>query len=145
MNLNKVKKLASKVMDIGVNRVKIQDPESAEEVMTRADVKEKINQGAITKKPKKGTSKGRAREKKNKKKKGRMKGQGKKKGAKGAQETSKERWMNRVRAQRKKLREIKPDLKKGEYRDLYRKIKGGHFKSNRQLMNHIEENKLMEK
>lgn len=143
MELNKVKTLASKVMKIGRNKVKINDSEAAREVMTRADVREKINQEVITKKPKKGTSKGRSREKKEKKKKGRMKGRGSKKGAKKAQQNPKREWIKKVRAQRKKLREVKPDLKEGEYRKLYKRIKGGHFKSKKQLTKYIEEKNLM--
>lgn len=143
MELNKVKELASKVMEIGKNRVKITNPEEAREVMTREDVKAKVEQGAITKKPEKGTSKGRARDNKKQKKKGRKKGEGKKKGKKGARKKSKRKWIEQVRAQRKKLKGIKPELKEGEYRNVYRKIKGGQFDNKRQLMNYIEERELM--
>jgi len=142
MKLDKVKSLASKVMNIGEKRIKIAHPEEAREIMTRQDVKEKIQQGAIVKKPKKGTSRGRARKKKQQKKEGKRKGKGKRKGAKGARSKSKDEWMEKVRAQRKKLKKIKPQLKQGAYQDLYKKIKGNTFKSKKQLMNYIKQNDL---
>ncbi len=137
MDLNKVKEISARVMGIGKNRVKILDPEEAREIMTREDVKNKIEQGVITKKRIKGVSKGRKRGKKRRQK------TGKRKGAKKAREKPKKRWMRNVRAQRRKINELKPDLKEGAYRRLYRQIKGGRFKSKRRLMAHIEENNLI--
>lgn len=137
MDLNKVKELASKVMGIGKNKVKILNPEEAREVMTREDVRTKIEQGVISKKREKGISRGRKRSKKSRKK------TGKRKGGKKSRENPKETWMKNVRAQRKKLREIKPELKQRAYRKLYRKIKGGQFKSKKRLMAHINENNYM--
>lgn len=142
MELNKVKRLAADVMKTGKKRVKIVNPEEAREVMTREDVREKIEEGVIRKKQKKGTSKGRARKIKSQKKKGRKKGRGKRKGAKGSHSKPKEEWMKKVRALRKLLREKKPDLKPGEYRKLYKKIKGNYFRGKKHLENYIEENNL---
>lgn len=143
MELNKVKSLAAKVMKTGKKRIKIIHPEEAREVMTRQDVKEKIKEGVIVREQKKGTSRGRARKKQKQKKRGRKKGKGRRKGAKEARRKSKDEWVEKVRAQRKKLKKIKPQLKEGAYQKLYRKIKGNTFKSKKQLMNHIKEKKLM--
>ena len=109
MNLSSQRRLASAVLDCGINRVWI-DPERADEVsmaITREEIRKLIKDKAIKASPKNSTSRGRARILAAKKKKGRRVGQGSKKGKKYAVVKRKTRWMNRIRAQRKKLVDLR--------------------------------------
>jgi len=86
MNLTTQKKLAAKILKVGVNRVWI-DPEHMEEVsraITRNSVKALINDGVIKAKPVKGISSYRSKKNAQQKGKGKRKGQGSRKGAKRA-------------------------------------------------------------
>lgn len=134
--------MAAEVMDVGENRVWI-DPEQTErvdEAITRQDIRNLIEGGAIQKKDVKGTSKGRAKKNKKQKSKGRRKGQGSRKGKQTARKSSKENWMENIRAIRKELKEMKENEKitPEEYRELYRKAKGGFFRNKKHLQNHVE-------
>lgn len=146
MNLSSQRRLASAVLDCGVNRVWI-DPERADEIsmaITREEIRKLIKDKAIKASPKIGTSRGRARILAAKKKKGRRGGQGSKKGAKYAIVPRKTRWMNRIRAQRKKLVNLRENriISVSTYRSLYRKAKGGVFRSNAELERYINDNNL---
>lgn len=127
------KRLASEILGVGQTRVWI-DPEKIEEVakaITREDIRGLIEQGVIKRKPVRGISRGRARERALKRAKGRRRGHGSRKGAKGARSPSKEQWMKRIRALRKRLRELRDagKITRGIYRKLYLKAKGGEFRS----------------
>ncbi len=133
MELGKVKQLAARTYGVGVSRVKIMDPEQAKDVITREDVRNLVKKGVIVITKKKGTSRGRARILEKKRKKGRRRGPGSRKGKRTARKPKKEQWMERVRALRKVLKEIRPE----NYRKLYRMVKGGYFKSKKHLLNYI--------
>lgn len=127
------KRLASEILGVGQTRVWI-DPGKMEEVakaITREDIRGLIEQGVIKRKPVRGISRGRARERALKRAKGRRRGHGSRKGAKGARSPSKEQWMKRIRALRKRLRELRDagKITKSLYRKLYLKAKGGEFRS----------------
>lgn len=145
MELNQVKDIATKVLKVGKKKVKIKKPEEAMQAMTKDDVRMLIRKGIIEKKPEKGTSKVRAKKKASQKKKGRQKGRGKRKGAVGARTNKKEKWMTKIRAQRKYLKEMKPKLKDDAYRKLYLMCKGGYFRSKAHLNLYIKEKKLWKK
>ena len=143
-DLKSQRRMASEIMDVGENRVRI-DPEfteKIEEAITRNDIRNLIESGIIEKKDKKGTSKGRSRVKKKQKKKGRRKGQGKRKGKKTARKEDKEKWMEQVRAIRKRLKEMKEEeeITNEEYWELYDKAKGGFFRDIKHLENHVRDN-----
>ena len=142
MDLNQVKSIAKKVLKVGKKRVKIKKPEEAMQAMTREDVRDLVRKKAIKKEKPKGTSKARARKRKAQKKKGRQRGKGKRKGAVKARANKKEKWMEKIRAQRKYLKEIKPKLKQDAYRKLYLMCKGGYFRSKTHLNLYINEKKL---
>ena len=142
MELNQVKKLASKVLGIGVSRIRIKDREKAGQAMTRDDVRSLVKQGKIIIKPKFGVSKVRARKTKIQKKKGLRRGSGARKGGKKARTPRKELWMRRVRGLRRKLKLLKPELKPGTYRQLYNMIKGGYFRDKGHLTLYIKEHEL---
>ena len=96
MNLTTQKKLAAKILKVGVNRVWI-DPEHMEEVsraITRNSIKALINDGVIKAKPVNGISSYRAKHNAEQKKKGRRRGHGSIKGAKKARTPKKEAWMS---------------------------------------------------
>ncbi|MBN2014097.1 MAG: 50S ribosomal protein L19e [Candidatus Altiarchaeota archaeon] len=142
MNLVGQKRIASEILDVGVNRVKI-DPEMQEDVskaITRDDIRHHIATGAITAKPKRGISTGRVRKRTAQKKKGRRTGHGRRSGTKNARRPSKETWMSKIRALRDELKKMKEnkDITATEYRKLYGQVKGNLFHSRRHLREHIE-------
>jgi large subunit ribosomal protein L19e len=146
MNLTSQRKLAANVLKCGVNRVWI-DPEKADEVsmaITRAEIRKLINDKAIKALPENSQSKGRARVLAEKKKKGRRVGPGSKKGKKYSVISQKTRWMNRIRAQRKHLTDMREKrvITVNTYRSLYRKAKGGEFRSVAELERYINDNNL---
>ncbi len=133
MELKKVKELAARTFNVGIHRVKIKDSEKAKEAITREDIKRLVKTGAIEIKPKRGSSRGRARTLAKKKKLGRRRGPGSRKGKKTARKPAKKAWMEKVRALRKTLKELRPE----NYRELYKKVKGGFFRSKRHLLSYI--------
>jgi len=143
MELNQVKRVASSVLKVGVRRIRIVDGEKATQAMTKEDVRALLKQGAIKCIPKKGVSRTRARKIAAQKKKGKRKGPGKRKGAMKARTPKKRVWIKAVRSQRKLLNELKPYLKEGYYRKLYKMISGGHFRSKDHLLRYIKEKKWL--
>jgi large subunit ribosomal protein L19e len=132
-NFAKQKRIAAQVMKVGKGRVWI-DPEATEDVMgaiTREDIRGLIEDGIIKKKNKIGVSRGRARELAIKKALGRRKGHGSRKGAKGARGGKKRRWITKIRALRRRLKELRDDgsVNKTIYHKLYMKAKGGEIRN----------------
>lgn len=126
------KRLAAALLKVGINRIRVDTKdEEAVMAMTRADVRKAIVRGSIYAVPIEATSRGRIRLRKAAKKKGRGKGHGKWKGNRSARTPSKRDWMKRIRAIRRKLREMKKagTITAGKYRKLYRLSKAGVFKS----------------
>ena len=79
------------------------------------------------------------------KSKGRRKGYGSRKGTANARLDSKTVWINKIRLQRKFLKQLR-DTKKislETYKDLYRKSKGGFFRNKRHIKLYITEHKLI--
>ena len=146
MNLTSQRKLAASVLDCGVNRVWI-DPERVDEVsmaITRSEIRNLIKDKAIKALQENSQSKGRARVLAEKKKKGRRTGPGSRKGKKYSVVSKKTRWINRIRAQRKHLTSLKERrvITVNTYRSLYRKAKGGEFRSIAELERYINDNNL---
>ncbi|MFP4655408.1 MAG: 50S ribosomal protein L19e [Methanohalobium sp.] len=140
-DLSNQKKLAAKILDCGVNRVWV-NPEASDDVasaITREDVRELVENGNIKAQPVKGVSRGRARERDVKRKYGHRKGYGSRKGKKGARNPEKEQWMKKIRALRKRLKELRDDgtLDRTTYCKLYRQAKGGQFRSTTHLESHL--------
>jgi large subunit ribosomal protein L19e len=146
MNLTNQRRLAASLLEVGVNRVWI-NPEKIEDVegaITRDEIRKLIREGTIKALPENGTSRGRARVLAQKKRTGRRIGAGTKKGRMYAEISEKTRWMNRIRALRRKLTELRDQrvITVGTYRSLYMKAKGGEFRSLAELDRHINEQKL---
>jgi len=146
MNLRSQRRLAAEVLACGVNRVWI-DPEKADEVsmaITREEIRKLVHEDAIKALPENSQSRGRTRTLAEKKKKGRRIGPGTKKGKAHSIVPRKTMWMNRIRAQRRKLRELRERriIAVGTYRSLYRKAKGGEFRSIAELERYINDRNL---
>ncbi len=142
-DLSAQRRLAADVLDVGRNRVWFDPAAQAEiaEAITRDDVRELVDEGAIRAEAADGNSRGRARERDEKRAYGHRKGPGTRKGKAGGRESDKESWQKRIRAQRRTLRELRDagELSPTEYRELYNKARGGEFRSVRYLRNYIDE------
>ncbi|MDQ2049742.1 50S ribosomal protein L19e [Natronolimnohabitans sp. A-GB9] len=143
-DLSAQKRLAADVLDVGENRVWLDPDAQADiaEAITRDEIRELVEDGRIQAEDAKGNSRGRARERNKKRAYGHRKGPGKRRGKKGARQNEKEEWQNKIRAQRRKLRELrdKGELTPQQYRELYKKAGGGEFRSVRYLLNYIDDN-----
>jgi large subunit ribosomal protein L19e len=142
-DLSAQKRLAADVLDVGKNRVWF-DPDAQGEIaeaITREDIRELVDEGTIDAGPKEGNSRGRARERDEKRAYGHGEGTGSRKGKAGARQDEKEEWQDTIRAQRRKLRELRDEgeIDSTEYRELYRKSAGGEFRSVRYLLNYVDE------
>ncbi|HIE22778.1 MAG TPA: 50S ribosomal protein L19e, partial [Candidatus Korarchaeota archaeon] len=141
-NLKYQRKIAAKVAGVGIDRVRF-DPERIEEIeeaVTRRDISRLIAQGAITILKKKGTSRGRARARR-----GKRRGPGSYKGSKHARLSKKKRWMRKIRALRRALREMRDSglISKREYRELYPRL--SVFLSIAHLKSHVKRRVLAER
>jgi len=132
-DLSAQKRLAGDVLDVGKNKIWL-DPERQSDIaeaITREDIRELVDEGAIRAEAPKGNSRGKARERQKKRSYGHQKGPGTRKGKAGAREDPKENWQSSIRAQRSHLRELRDEgeIDRSTYRDLYDKAGGGEFDS----------------
>jgi large subunit ribosomal protein L19e len=127
------KRIVALVLKCGVNRVwfdpaRLSDIENA---ISREDLRALVTDGAIKARQKKGVSRGRARARIAQRSYGHRKGPGKRKGAAGARKPSKTAWVQKIRAIRKALVELRTagTIDRHMYRIIYRKAAGGQFRS----------------
>jgi large subunit ribosomal protein L19e len=148
MKLKIQKKLAADVLRCSEKRVRFDELrlDEIKESITKADIKALIIDKVIYCIPKKGVSKVRARKIKSQKSKGQMKGAGSKKGRKTAKLPRKKKWMDKIRSQRTLLKRLKEKKVVSDevYRRLYKKSKGGFFRSQRHIKLYIEEHNLVQ-
>lgn len=143
-DLSAQKRLAADVLDVGKSSVWL-DPEAQGEIaaaITRDDVRELVDDGLIQAEEPDGNSRGRARERHKKRAYGHQKGHGTRKGKSGGRQDDSDEWRSRIRAQRKRLRELRDDedvLEASEYRTLYDRASGGEFDSVADLERYIDE------
>jgi large subunit ribosomal protein L19e len=147
--LRSQRRLAAQILKVGQNRVWI-NPERMEDVeaaITREEIRKLIHEGIIKSRPEKGVSRARARTLHKKKKKGLRKGSGSRSGAAHAKISKKEVWMTRIRALRKKLRELKArkTITEDTYRRMYRMAGSGRFDSVADLERHLKARGLWRK
>ncbi len=146
MDLTLQKRLAADVLDVSKKRVKMEPARlnDISEAITKTDIRELISEGAIWKEQKKGVSRARANQNQRQKSKGLQKGDGSRKGTPTARKKSKDRWMDKVRAQRKFLKKLKENnhVDNQTYRKLYKMVKGGYFRSKRHIKLYMEERDL---
>ena len=132
-DLSAQKRMAADVLDVGKNRIWL-DPErqgDIVEAITRADVRDLVEEGAIRTEEPEGNSRGRARKRQVKRAYGHRMGQGSRKGTAGGRDNEKDKWVSAIRAQREKLRELRDDgtISRSTYRELYDRASGGEFDS----------------
>lgn len=142
VNLRTKKKLVSRVVGVGLSRIKF-DPERSDDIadaITRQNIRGLITAGIVTIKPAKGTSRGRAKYKRAQKGK-RGTTQGSKKGRKGARVGKKEVYVVKVRALRHRLKVAKDrkEITNPEFWGLYKKISGNTVRNVAHLRNLIDE------
>jgi large subunit ribosomal protein L19e len=141
-DLSAQKRLASEVLDVGENKVWLDPDRQADiaEAITREDIRELVDEGAVRAEPPKGNSRGKARERQKKRAYGHQTGPGTRKGRAGARENDKESWQSRIRAQRKHLRQLRDggEIDSSTYRALYDKAGGGEFDSVADIERYIE-------
>ncbi|MEE9525240.1 MAG: 50S ribosomal protein L19e [Candidatus Woesearchaeota archaeon] len=142
------KRLASDILKCSEKRIVFdQDKlEDIKEAITKLDIKSLISGEAIKRKPVKGVSRVRARKITIQKSKGKRKGPGSTKGKKTARLPKKKAWIGKIRIQRRFLKELrdKEFISKSNYHGLYRKSKGGFFRSKRHIKLYLEEHKLIQ-
>ncbi|UCG45771.1 MAG: 50S ribosomal protein L19e [Candidatus Bathyarchaeota archaeon] len=146
MSLESQRRLAAELLKVGKGRVWI-DPDRIEDVeaaITRAEIRRLIHEEIIQPLPRKGVSRARARVQHEKKKKGLRKGPGQKSGAAHAGISKKTVWMRKIRALRRKLRELKTDrtITENAYRRLYNMAGSGVFESTADLERYIQTHAL---
>ncbi len=145
MQLNKIRRMAAEILKVGESRIVFSEKERNRiaESMTKEDVRQLIKDGIVKKRKNAYQSRGRARKLKEKKKKGRKRGKGKRKGTTKTRVNKKKTWMKNIRAQRKKLRELKEktEMEKGEYGKIYRRIKGNYFKGKKYIESAVKGDK----
>lgn len=142
MSLRSQRRMAAEILGVGEERVWI-DPERIEDVetaITREDIKRLIHEGVIRKVKEKGVSRARARIIHEKKKRGRRRGVGSRSGSVNARMDSDRVWVEKIKALRRRLRELKEKriITTKVYRQLYLKAKAGVFKSISDLHRYIE-------
>ncbi len=138
--------MAAEILKVGESRVWI-DPERIEDVesaISREEIRKLIHERAIWKLPYKGVSRARVRILHEKKRKGKRRGTGSRSGSEGARSPSKRIWIKKIRAQRRRLRELRDKhiITKSVYRRLYIIAKSGGFRSVADLERYIDANNL---
>lgn len=146
-SLQTQKRLAAQIFKCSPKKIKLNQErlEDIKKAITKLDVKDLIKEDAIIRIPKRGTSKANTKKNLIQKSKGRRKGAGRRKGRNSARHPKKEMWMNNIRSQRKLLKELKDKDKIAikDYRLLYKKAKGGFFRSLRHIKIYIAEHKML--
>ncbi|MFH1631153.1 MAG: 50S ribosomal protein L19e [Candidatus Aenigmatarchaeota archaeon] len=142
MELRSQQRIAAKILKCGVSKIWI-DPARLGDVsqaITAYDVRKLILRGVMKAHQKDGLSTYRRKKLISQRKKGRRKGVGSNKGSKGTRFSRKKSWINRIRSQRRILKQLKTDGKLDgfTYKMLYRKASGGFFRGKAHMMIYIE-------
>ena len=143
------RRLAAQILKCGENRIKFDNDSLADikEAITKQDVRSLINKGIIIQRNLHNTSKFWARKRKQQKVKGRQKGYGSRKGNKTARQPTKRVWINKIRLQRRFIKELRAQksISTTDYHELYAKSKGGFFRSKRHLRLYTQERGIVKK
>jgi large subunit ribosomal protein L19e len=138
MNLKAIKRVASRILNVGISRIKInaktkEEREELEKAATGKDVYKLIEKGIIVVKDEF------LKMKKERKKKH------VRKGGKYSIVDKKRKWINKIRPIRRLLKQLreKGKIDNRTYWMLYRLAKGGYFESRNHLMLYLQKNKLL--
>lgn len=146
--MNSKKILAGKLLKASPSKVVFASDalSDIQKAITRSDMRGLIAIGKVSLRRTNEQSRGRARKIAKQKSKGRRSGRGSRKGAKFASVTRKELWMQKIRTQRKFIKELREKglITPSSYRGLYLKSKGGYFRNKRHIKLYLDENKLIE-
>ena len=146
--MNNKKKLAAKILNVSPKKVVFSTEalDDIQKAITRSDMRGLIAVGKISKANVNQHSRGGARKIAQQKSKGRQRGKGSRKGSKHSIITRKEKWIDRIRAQRELLKELRDKnlLSTSNYRLLYTKSKGGYFRNRSHIKLFIKEHHLIE-
>ncbi len=142
MSLTSQRRIASKILEVGLNRVWI-NPDRIDQIetaITRSDIDHLIRTGVITARREKGVSRGRARILALKRRQGRRRGPGSREGKKTARHSDHRHWITTIRAVRRRLQELKENkvVSNEVYRKVYRMAKGGAFKTVANLQQYVQ-------
>ena len=138
MNLKSIKRVASRILKVGISRIKInaktkEEKEELEKVATGKDIYKLIERGIIVVK-REFLKRRKEKEKKHIRK-----------GGKYSIVDRKRKWINKIRPIRRLLKQLKEKGKidNKTYRMLYRLAKGGYFENRSHLMLYLQKNKLL--
>jgi large subunit ribosomal protein L19e len=138
MNLKSIKRVASRILKVGISRIKInaktkEEKEELEKVATGKDIYKLIERGIIVVK-REFLKRRKEKEKKHVRK-----------GGKYSIVERKRKWINKIRPIRRLLKQLKEKGKidNKTYRMLYRLAKGGYFENRSHLMLYLQKNKLL--
>ena len=147
MKLTSQRRIAAQTLKCGQGRIWFDQNrlEEIKQAITKADIKHLIQDHAVQKRPEVGVSHGRFRKRMIQRRKGRQHGMGTRKGKKSARLSPKKDWTRRIRTQRSflKLLRDKNLVTRTVYHMLYKKAKGGFFRSKRHIKLYLEEHKLI--
>ena len=143
MSIRSQRRIAAEILKVGQNRLWV-DPERIEDVeiaITRDEIRKLINEKAIRPRPVRGVSRSRARVLHMKKRKGLGRGPGKKSKT---ITSKKDIWMKKIRALRRRLRELKEQriITVNTYRQFYKMAGSGVFESIAELERRIKSSDL---
>jgi len=149
MNLRNQRRISAQLLKVGTKKVYF-DPENLSEIkeaITKHDIRGLINQKIIKVKQTKQQSKSRTRKLRQQKRKGRRKGKGSRKGKRTARIPRKRQWIQKMRTQKKLIKELKQKtlVSAKTYKDVYKKLNTGFFRSRRHIKLYLTENKLFKK
>lgn len=146
MELTAQRRLAAQVLKSSPKRVwfDTQHLSDIKEAITKADIRGLVIRGFVRVKPTGRNSRGRMHLRQQQRRKGRQSGHGNRRGTANARKSEKRDWINRVRKQRVFLQLLltRKYLDPKTYRMLYRKSKGGYFRSERHIKLYLEEHEL---
>lgn len=149
MKLSVQKRLAADVLDCSPKRVHLVADRVADikEAITKSDIRALVGQGLIFKEQEKGISRVRAKHRAGQRRKGLQRGPGKRKAKITAVVPRKHTWMAKIRVQRAFLQELRAKgiVNQEGFKNLYRKAKGGFFRSKRHIKVYIEEHDFVQK
>ncbi|RJQ20779.1 50S ribosomal protein L19e [Candidatus Woesearchaeota archaeon] len=140
------KRLAGQILGCSPKRVHF-NPDRLEDIrkaITAFDIRRLIRQGVVSKVQAQGVSRVRAKARQAQKRKGRHYGSGSRKGKVTARQNPKSKWVSGVRAQREFIKDVRDKEMIGQktFADLYRKVKGGFFRSVKHIKIYMNEQRL---